>query len=77
MKEIRVLVVVFHDALRSALVGLLSSAPGLVLVSRCGDEERILDLSTSLHPDVLLLDFASFTAAVGCAEHDQKSQCQH
>lgn len=56
MGNIRVLLADDHAVLRSGLKMLLESQPDITVIGEAGDGQTALGLTTSLFPDVLLLD---------------------
>lgn len=56
MSKIRILLIEDNRLLREGISDLLSKQPDVKVVSTVGDGENILDLSTKLKPNIVLLD---------------------
>ncbi len=56
MKQIRVLIVEVHLAVRRALAARLGSFPQIEVVAKAGSFQEGLDLAEALQPDVILLE---------------------
>jgi DNA-binding NarL/FixJ family response regulator len=54
---IRILIVDDHPVVRQGLSSFLRTVPGLVVVGEAGSGSEAVELTATLHPDVILLDF--------------------
>jgi DNA-binding NarL/FixJ family response regulator len=54
--KIRVVVVDDHTLIRQGIVGLLNGQPDIEVVGQAGDGQGALDATTTLSPDVVLMD---------------------
>ncbi len=58
MKRVRVLVVDNHRSFRSGLIRLLRREPGIVVIGHACTGHRAVRLTSTRHPDVVLMDIA-------------------